>query len=170
MKLKVLETDRPWYAGGLKFTCTQCGNCCTGGPGYVWISVEEIQRLADFLKLDRQEVIRRYCRRLGGRYSLNEARNAQGSYDCLFLKEEQTPPRPGQITHTRRTCQIYPVRPLQCRTWPFWEGNLSSEEDWNRAAERCPGMSRGKHYPVERIVELRDAEDWPDKPPGPRRR
>ena len=41
MKLPVLEKSSdtsPWYAEGLKFTCSQCGNCCTGGPGYVWIS------------------------------------------------------------------------------------------------------------------------------------
>lgn len=32
----------PWYAPGLSFTCTQCGNCCTGEPGVVWVSDEEI--------------------------------------------------------------------------------------------------------------------------------
>ena len=49
MKLEVLKdeaAEQPWYAEGLKFTCTQCGNCCTGGPGFVWISREEIRRLA----------------------------------------------------------------------------------------------------------------------------
>ena len=40
------DTNQPWYADGLSFTCTQCGNCCTGGPGYVWISDMEIDRLA----------------------------------------------------------------------------------------------------------------------------
>ena len=48
MNLKVLQnvepqTDLPWYGGGLRFTCTQCGNCCTGQPGYVWISKKEIR-------------------------------------------------------------------------------------------------------------------------------
>ena len=40
MKLDVLSPLPPpptWYADGLRFTCTQCGNCCTGQPGFVWI-------------------------------------------------------------------------------------------------------------------------------------
>jgi len=41
MKLNVVRSeDRPWYADGLSFTCTCSGNCCTGGPGFVWMSEE----------------------------------------------------------------------------------------------------------------------------------
>ena len=25
----------PWYNDGLRFTCTRCGHCCTGEPGFV---------------------------------------------------------------------------------------------------------------------------------------
>jgi len=42
----------PWYHAGLQFQCTQCGSCCTGAPGYVWINKEEIAALAAVLKLD----------------------------------------------------------------------------------------------------------------------
>ena len=38
--------DLPWYHAGLKFTCTQCGDCCSGTPGYVWVTNEEIVALA----------------------------------------------------------------------------------------------------------------------------
>ena len=41
--------DGPWYRYGLSFECTQCGNCCTGGPGFVWVEEEEIRAIADFL-------------------------------------------------------------------------------------------------------------------------
>jgi uncharacterized protein len=170
MELDVIGTaqGQPWYADGLQFTCTQCGNCCTGGPGYVWISMEEIDRLGAYLKLTSKEVIRRYCRRLGGRYSLNENRNAQGNYDCVFLKEEKVKQATGagEVVHTRRTCEIYHVRPLQCRTWPFWDGLLQSSEDWGRASRRCPGMNTGKSYTREQIEALRDAADWPTQSPG----
>ena len=171
MKLDVIvppEQTQPWYADGLQFTCTQCGNCCTGGPGYVWISRDEIDRLATYLKLSAKEVIHRYCRRLGARYSLNERRNAQGNYDCIFLKEEQVKRGAGdeQVVHTKRTCQIYPVRPLQCRTWPFWDGLLQSPEHWERATRRCPGMNEGKQYAREQIEALRDATDWPERSSG----
>lgn len=163
--LKVIESQKaPWYAEGLKFTCTQCGNCCTGGPGYVWISPEEIGRLAEFLKLTARQVIERYCRKIGDRYSLKENRNQRGEYDCVFLREEPTPAGSGeQVSHGQRVCTIYSVRPLQCRTWPFWEGNLMSPENWKRAAGRCPGMDRGKTYNRQEIEALRDAKDWPGR-------
>src|SRR5215217_4672098 len=90
MKLKVLPTsatDAPWYADGLKFTCSQCGNCCTGAPGYVWVSDDELRRLAAHFKLSVDETIERYCRRIGSRFSLKERVTPQRQYDCIFLKE-----------------------------------------------------------------------------------
>ena len=39
----------PWYADGLQFTCTQCGDCCTGDPGVVWVTDEELKAIADHL-------------------------------------------------------------------------------------------------------------------------
>ena len=38
--------NEPWYSDGLKFDCTGCGDCCTGDPGYVWVSRAEIEALA----------------------------------------------------------------------------------------------------------------------------
>ena len=146
-------SDQPWYQDGLRFTCTQCGNCCTGGPGYVWISEIEIERLAEYLKITSQEVVEKYCRRHGERTSLEERRTAEGNYDCIFLEEQ-----PGT---GKRICTVYPVRPLQCRTWPFWEGNLMSRESWERAGRKCPGMDEGKKYSLEKIEALRKAKDWP---------
>jgi uncharacterized protein len=166
MKLDVINNSRsrPWYAEGLEFSCTQSGNCCTGGPGYVWISREEIRRLAGHLGLTERQVIDRYCREINGQYSLNENRNDQGNYDCVFLKEVPAEPSSGssEVAHSHRTCAIYPVRPLQCRTWPFWEGTLSDKEAWDRAAHRCPGMNQGRHYTAEEIDALRRAKDWPN--------
>jgi Fe-S-cluster containining protein len=166
MKLDVLPSPPPWYAGGLSFTCTCCGNCCTGAPGFVWISDEEVDRLAEHLGLSRHETLERYCRKIGQRISLKERRTQEGNYDCIFLTE--LPPEiktSGQVAHPRRVCGIYAVRPLQCRTWPFWEGNLASQNNWNSAATRCPGMNRGRRYAQEKIEALREAKDWPDRPP-----
>ena len=175
MKLDVLPTDdaeQPWYAEGLNFTCSQCGNCCTGGPGYVWISREEIVRLAEFLKITPQETVEKYCRKEGGRFSLTEFRNEAGNYDCVFLKEEKVRvPAPGgaageTVVQTRRRCTVYEVRPLQCRTWPFWPENLWSKKTWDHAAKRCHGMNAGRrHFTLDQIAALRDAKDWPQNPP-----
>lgn len=173
MKLEVLP-PAPWYAQGLKFTCTQCGNCCTGGPGFVWISDKEVTRLAEFLGLTPRQVLAKYCRKIGSRWSLKERRSSEGLYDCVFLTEQaESTPAPRQarprepIPLRRRGCSVYPVRPLQCRTWPFWDTNLASRQNWEHSSLRCPGMGHGtRHFTQKQIESLRDAPDWPDHPPS----
>ncbi|MGO9108241.1 MAG: YkgJ family cysteine cluster protein [Thermoguttaceae bacterium] len=130
----------PWYHAGLRFRCTQCGNCCTGAPGYVWVNKEEIASLATLLKLDVEEFEKRYVRRVGIRKSLVEFPNG----DCVFFHSES------------RTCHVYEGRPRQCRTWPFWNSNLASPEAWEQAAERCPGCNRGKLVTLDKIEEQRN--------------
>ena len=169
MKLDVLSTSAkdPWYGDGLRFTCTQCGNCCTGGPGFVWINVEEIARVAEHLRITPEETIERYCRKIGDRYSLQESRNARGEHDCVFLIEEHSERTEGKerIIQSKRTCGIYSVRPLQCRTWPFWDSNLSNREIWEMSATRCHGMNRGRLFSKDEMEAIRDAAEWPKDPP-----
>ena len=171
MKLNVIETteaEKPWYADGLRFTCSQCGNCCTGGPGYVWLTKVEIVRLAEFLRITPEQTVERYCRKINGRFSLKEKRNTRGEYDCIFLEEKPAPRNTGEnqkIAQTMRTCPIYPVRPLQCRTWPFWPENLGDPEQWEHSARRCHGMNSGRKFTVDEIHAIRDAKDWTDNPP-----
>jgi uncharacterized protein len=157
MQLPVLtsagdSSKLPWYADGLKFTCTQCGNCCTGAPGVVWISDVEVRRLAEFLRLTVEETLIKYCRMVDGRWSLNEVLSPAGEHDCVFLRSDGA---------GKRTCGVYGARPLQCRTWPFWAGNLGDAAAWERAGRRCPGMGMGREYSVGEIEALRDAKDWP---------
>jgi len=136
--------DRRWYAAGLRFSCTQCGNCCTGPPGAVWFTEEEGARLAAHLGLSERAFRRRFARRLSGAWSLVERRTAHG-YDCIFLDRET---QPG-----RAVCAVYESRPTQCRTWPFWPENVASPEAWASAkgATPCPGMGRGNVVTVEEI-------------------
>jgi Fe-S-cluster containining protein len=140
------------------------------------MSEEEVGRLAAFLKISEGEVLSKYCRRIGERISLDERRMPNGNYDCIFLKEIDPPAQPASkqgklesaevLPMKRRGCSIYPVRPLQCRTWPFWHGNLASRQAWDLASKKCPGMDRGKReFSQIQIEELRDARDWPEKPP-----
>ena len=166
MRLDVVQSDsKPWYADGLTFTCSQCGNCCTGGPGYVWISDEEIGRLAKHLNISRAAVIEKYCRRIGRRYSLKENRTPQDNYDCVFLKEIPMRGRDG-TPGVKRICTVYEVRPLQCRTWPFWDGLLGSKKKWDEAGKRCHGINAGsRQFTQAQIEALRDASDWPANPP-----
>ncbi len=125
----------PWFHEGLKFACTGCGDCCTGAPGYVWVNKAEIEALAAAIGLSVAEFERRYVRTVGIRKSLVEFANG----DCIFFHSES------------RTCQVYDVRPRQCRTWPFWPSNLASPMAWQDTAERCPGCNRGRLTPLGEI-------------------
>ncbi len=129
-----------WYHEGLMFTCTQCGNCCTGTPGYVWTTVAERRRIAEFLDMDLEAFTARYAHRVGMKFSLNEVQDG-ANYDCVFLK----------LKDGKRICTVYPVRPQQCRTWPFWSENLKTPDDWDLAAEDCPGMNHGAHHDFVQI-------------------
>ena len=137
---------KPWYKDGLNFKCTQCGNCCTGPPGYVWVSSEEIRRISEFTGMAVKAMNKKHLRRVFTRYSLTERANG----DCIFLKNEDG----------KRMCSIYPVRPLQCRTYPFWTVNLSSHREWDDVASGCPGMNSGKHHTYEEIETVRKKKDW----------
>jgi len=132
----------PWYAAGLAFECIGCGRCCAGPEeGYVWVTAEEIRAIARHLGISEKQMRRRYARRVGARMSLVEL---DESRDCVFLEPDGA---------GGRRCRIYPVRPTQCRTWPFWPGNLRSPDAWCAAAARCPGINRGPRYSREQIEE-----------------
>src|SRR5437660_9687736 len=128
--------ESPWYHEGLRFTCTQCGNCCTGAPGFVWIDDQELDALAEFQGEPRAHVEKLYTRLIGQRRSLREKANG----DCIFYDRAAG-------------CTIYPVRPRQCRTWPFWESNVATPETWQRTCEVCPGAGKGDFVPVEEIAK-----------------
>jgi Fe-S-cluster containining protein len=97
--------------------------------------------------------------------SLKEVRSPAGLFDCIFLKDVKAAGKDG-VVQTKRVCGIYSVRPLQCRTWPFWDSNLSDPAVWNHSAKRCHGMNQGRKFAAGEMEALRDASDWPDKPPS----
>lgn len=133
----------PWYAPGLRFGCTQCGRCCTGSPGVVYFDAPEAEAMAQETGLSRFDFLQTYARKVFGRWSLKETRQPNGDHDCVFLRRTED---------GRALCSVYQSRPIQCRTWPFWPSNLASREDWNDAAEHCPGMRGGGTFvPIEEI-------------------
>ncbi len=136
-----------WYADGLRFECTQCGNCCTGPPGYVRVNDEELAAIAAALDLTVAQVEAQFTRPLGNLRSLTEKRTEYG-FDCVFLDRDS---QPGKTL-----CRVYLARPAQCRTWPFWPENLLHPRDWQRAARTCPGIDHGPLIPIESIRIQRD--------------
>lgn len=89
--------------------CSSCGgNCCTGESGNIFVSVTEITAIAKLLNRDEGEFRRTFLRKEGFRFSLKE-KKVNGSYDCVFFDR------------SLNGCSIYTARPLQCRTFPFWD-------------------------------------------------
>ena len=140
---------KEWYADGLRFQCTQCGNCCTGPTGFVWFNEQEGQALARKRGVSEAEFYRTFARRIDGQWSLNENKTAHG-YDCIFLDRETVP--------GKAICGVYEARPTQCRTWPFWPENVRSERAWltTKRLTPCPGMGAGTLVPIEQIRIQRD--------------
>ena len=52
-------------------------------------------------------------------------------------------------------CTVYEDRPLQCRTWPFWQSNLKSPGTWEYTCNECPGAGKGRLVPLAKIEEYR---------------
>lgn len=125
----------PWYREGLNFTCTQCGNCCTGAPGVVWVDESEVEAIAELTGKSKGEILLMHTRLYAGKRSLTEYANG----DCTFFDPE------------KRCCTIYEARPTQCRTWPFWNSNLESKASWDSLSPECPGAGNGTFISFEEI-------------------
>jgi Fe-S-cluster containining protein len=94
----------------------------------------EVNRLAKHLRMSVEEFGKRYMRQVGIRTSLIERPGG----DCIFWSKDQG-------------CTVYPARPVQCRTWPFWPENIETEEDWGRTRSVCPGSGQGTLYTITEI-------------------
>jgi len=134
-----------WYESGLPFSCTACGNCCRsrGEYSHVYLREEEVAAIADHLGVDRVEFVRTQVVVEDGWITLLPGRDR-----CQFLDDA------GR-------CTVYPVRPVQCRTWPFWDINLERrvwEEEVNAV---CPGSRDGTIHDADRVDAIaRATEDW----------
>ena len=129
--------DRPFYADGLRFSCTRCSYCCRKESGYVYLSENDLSRLASVFQMSYDEFISAWCRwvpfeRGRERLSLKEKPN----YDCIFWNSE---------------CTAYQARPLQCRVFPFWDSTLCSDYAWKEAGKGCPGINNGELHGKEKI-------------------
>lgn len=77
-----------------------------------------LERLASHLGLGVEAMAERYLEKTGYGWSIRMVQHQDGPA-CVFWEEG---------------CTVYPVRPPQCRSFPFWEG-VSEEE-----LRLCPGV------------------------------
>lgn len=140
-----MTDPKPWYHKGLRFECTQCGNCCTshGEYAYVYLAAADQRALAEHLGLAEPDFLARYCAEEDGHVLLR-----MDQPECPFLTEE-------------RRCSVYAARPKQCRTWPFWEENLVEQKWHGPVAAICPGLGQGPLYSAAEVErQARETEEW----------
>jgi Fe-S-cluster containining protein len=102
--------------------CKECeGNCCIGESGYIWVNPDEIKAISEFLKIDEEIFKANFLIKVGYRFSIKE-RPYKNGFACIFFDNG---------------CKIYPVRPKQCRTFPFWDYFKSHPEELKK---ECPGV------------------------------
>ncbi|MCL1812063.1 MAG: YkgJ family cysteine cluster protein [Treponema sp.] len=139
------KRKKPFYSDGLHFSCTRCSACCRHEPGYVFLSENDLELLAEALKMKYIDIVEKYCRWVpvpGGEKQLS-LREKSG-FDCIFWQDG---------------CTVYQARPLQCRTFPFWKSTLSGRNAWESLL--CPGIGKGTFYSreyIENCLIQRNAE------------
>lgn len=105
--------------------CETCqGRCCTGESGYIYVTMNEIEKISSLLDMNIQEFAKEYLFKKGYKYSIKE-QVYEGSHECIFYDR------------VSNGCKIYEARPSQCKTFPFWDYYKTRVEELKL---ECPGI------------------------------
>ncbi|MFX0034855.1 MAG: YkgJ family cysteine cluster protein [Candidatus Hermodarchaeota archaeon] len=147
----------------LRFICTRCGNCCTDKNTLVNLTYFDILRIKKGLNLELNEILE-----IVGFYISNNEFTSQDQ-EKMILTPIITEKGLAFIAllknslggcyfydSTKKTCLIYDLRPMFCRTFPF-SFKLIDESDnkkngelvifyTKKGEEYCPGI--GNKSPI----------------------
>ena len=121
--------------GKIGFSCQNCGKCCRRafGDNRVMLIPPEIEKIREFTDLSKLEVAGPYVSEPfpenqsfpellellrenidfeGNIHAFGWVLRQKRNGDCIFLEKETS------------RCQIYPVRPMLCATYPFYVEEL----------------------------------------------
>ncbi|PSH04802.1 MAG: hypothetical protein CXZ00_05385 [Acidobacteria bacterium] len=120
----------------MRFQCQSgCIRCCDQ-KGFVYVTREDISRLAEHLKISRAEFRRRYLCGTVPPLRFRKQRHKQ----CPFL--------------TATGCSVHAVKPLQCSSFPFWPELLANPAERRAAADYCPGLNHGPLVNIDLANEI----------------
>jgi hypothetical protein len=120
----------------LRYACRKgCIDCCDK-RGFVYLSAEDLKRAAKFLGMSAAAFERRYIYRTRHLLRLRKPPRKQ----CPFLDDHG--------------CLIHPVKPTQCRLYPFWPEIVERAADWRAEAACCPGIGTGRLIQIGTALEL----------------
>jgi len=130
--------DNFWH-DGLRFECTKCSACCRHDPGYVFLSAFDLRNLLDHTRFALQDFLRAYVKKVDSGTGFWLSLREKSNNDCILWGGDG--------------CTVYHARPIQCSTYPFWQGILDSGAAWSSESHDCPGIGKGQLIPAPEIHE-----------------
>jgi Fe-S-cluster containining protein len=120
----------------MRFACQPgCTRCCDT-KGFVYITENDLRRIAKHLGLSAKAFEIQYVIRYKHILRLRKPRKSQ----CHFL--------------TKGGCSVHVVKPVQCRTYPFWPELVENAVAWQDEAARCPGINKGQLIQIGTACEI----------------
>ncbi len=128
------------------FYCIQdCVNCCSLSGGYVYHTLEEAKKIASFLAMKETDYLNWFTREIDNHLCLVDGDDE----NCIFLEDN--------------ACSIYAVRPMQCRTYPFWPENIKDADSWALTRKDCPGIGKGDPIDYQQIIGISKGQSLDSK-------
>ncbi len=115
----------------MHFECQPGCTACCRVQGFVYLTEEDVTRIAAYLGMPQRQFEARYLYRTRNLRRLRTPRNIR----CAFLTDEG--------------CSIHSVKPTQCRAFPFWPELVDDAKEWYRASRRCPGIGKGELVQID---------------------
>jgi Fe-S-cluster containining protein len=117
-----------------RFACQpSCTKCCEV-KGFVYLTESDLTNIAGFLGLTTRNFSQKYIVQFKHLLRLRMPKAGQ----CHFLKNNG--------------CSIHPVKPVQCRAYPFWP-ELMNGRAWRAEAKKCPGIGKGELVQIAAVRE-----------------
>ena len=143
-----MADDSKWWADGVRFECQGSGQCCVshGEFGFVYLTMDDRRAMAKKLRLATSAFTAKFCKKTDGVFHLKDTDDQA----CIFLKNKR--------------CTVYEVRPMQCRTWPFWPEVMGAKTWAKEVKAFCPGVGKGKLVSADEIRATLDRQtQWEDE-------
>lgn len=163
MKIKMPTFELiPELKDGFSFSCQACGQCCKGfDTGEIFLFKKDVKRIFKHYDLrtshekeefalthfkiiedsfkSKQKGTKKQLRKRF--YTLGLKIIAHPNDRCIFLNDDDR-------------CSIYPIRPFQCRSYPFWRIVLTDEEEFEAHRKECLALQKkeGRIYSPGKII------------------
>ena len=107
------------------FRCRECGFCCHGETT-VSLTLKDVTRMADYLKISIDDLKARYLRE---KDNVVQMRVVDGH--CIFYNDG---------------CTVHPGKPWRCTQWPLHPSILHDPTNFATIRESCPGIPKEISY------------------------